>query len=260
MAFLPEQIERKYTLLLGLVWLVIVSAAFSYCHMHGWINPDMPDVPNGANIWLLSRWMFWPVILPVVFGLLAWFSKRGQSWVGLGASALVSAILAALYENGINNLMGFEEGFLGTFYYMVPITLGTYTLFVMTSLVYVRKQQGQLFTARDEEQTLVVNKGRTIVWLKASEVDWMQAARNYVDVHAGGQTYILRNTLSKMEKTLEGDRFIRIHRSYVVNKAAIEGINKNRDGSALVKMKDGSELPCGRAHREALSPVLSTAS
>ena len=130
----------------------------------------------------------------------------------------------------------------------------------MTSLVYVRKQQGQLFTARDEEQTLVVNKGRTIVWLKASEVDWMQAARNYVDVHAGGQTYILRNTLSKMEKTLEGDRFIRIHRSYVVNKAAIEGINKNRDGSALVKMKDGSELPCGRAHREALSPVLSTAS
>lgn len=243
-----------------LVWLGIVSAAYSYCHMHGWINPGLPDDPNAANIWLLSRWLFWPVLLPVAFSVMAIFSKRLNSAVGLMASALAALVLGAIYANLVNNKMGIEESLLETFYYMAPIILGAYTLFVAVSLAYVRRHSEKEEATAREEQTLVVNKGRTIVWLKVSEVDWMQSARNYIDVHAGGQTYILRNTLSKMEETLEGRMFARIHRSYMVNRASIDGIHKNRDGSALVKMKDGSELPCGRAHREALSPTFSTAS
>ncbi|MEX0297503.1 MAG: LytR/AlgR family response regulator transcription factor, partial [Kordiimonas sp.] len=172
----------------------------------------------------------------------------------------VSLVLGASHANVVNNAMGIEESFLGTFYYMVPIVLGTYVVFLAVSLLYVRRLPDVRDEQKRDEPTLVVNKGRTIVWLKESQVDWMQAARNYVEVHADGQTYILRNTLSKMEETLESKSFVRIHRSYLVNRDSIDGVNKNRDGSALVLMKDGSELPCGRAHREALAPVLSTAS
>lgn len=260
MSFLPAQYDRRYFLTMTLVWLAVVSAAYSYCHMHSWVYEYAEEVPNAADIWLLSRWMFWPFILPVAFVVLAYMSGREHAVAGLVLSALVAVFLGAVHANIVNNVMGIEESFWGTFYYMVPITLGTYTLYIATSLIYVRRYASGGTSLPREEQMLMVNKGRTIVRLKASEVDWMQSARNYIDVHAGGQAYILRNTLSKMEETLEGDRFVRIHRSYIVNRNAIDSLSKNRDGSATIKLKDGTELPCGRAHRDALSSSFSTAS
>ncbi len=251
MAFLPSQVDRRYILSLGLTWLAIVSAAFTYCHMHGWIYPSREYVENGANIWLLSRWMFWPFVLPAAFSVIAFFAGKEKPFAGLVLSIFIALFLGGSHAYIVNNVMGLEESFLGTFYYMVPIILGTYAIFLAVSLVYVRRLPDVRDVQKREEPTLVVNKGRTIVWLKESQVDWMQAARNYVDVHADGQTYILRNTLSKMEETLESQSFVRVHRSYIVNRKSIDGVNKNRDGSALVLMKDGSELPCGRAYRNA---------
>lgn len=259
MTFLPHKVDRPYLRTMVLMWLAVVGAAYTYCHAHMLVHDHAVVIPGAANVWLLSRWMFWPYILPIAFWLFHKAAQHIPSAAALAISALSALILAATHANLVNNVAGYEETFLSTFYYMMPIALGTYTLFVAASLLYVRKHPPIAVPDGREEQTIVVNKGRTIVWLKASEIDWMQSARNYIDVHSAGQTYILRNTLAKMAEELPEEQFVRIHRSYIVNRDAIEGINKNRDGSAQVTMKDGSELPCGRAHRDALAPAVSAA-
>lgn len=260
MNLLPRKISKAYLRVLLLTWLAVVAGAYTYCLAHTLVHEHASVIPEAANVWLLSRWLFWPYILPISFWVYAKLSTRLSITNSVVGSGIATLFLAATNANLVNNFAGIEEDFLSTFYYMMPIALGAYTLFVASSLLYVRNNPEPVEAEEPEELTIVVNKGRTIVWLKASEVEWMQSSRNYIDVHADGQIYILRKTLAKMAEELPADQFVRIHRSYIVNKQAIEGMNKNRDGSAVVLMKDGSELPCARGHKEALGMELAPAS
>ena len=87
--------------------------------------------------------------------------------------------------------------------------------------------------------------------LPTAEIEWVQACGNYVNLHRRGHDYPLRSTLGAIEKRLDA-RFVRVHRSYLVNLGQVDAIEPTEAGDARVRMKDGAAVPCSRTHLDAL--------
>jgi two-component system LytT family response regulator len=99
---------------------------------------------------------------------------------------------------------------------------------------------------------LVIKSGGRIVFLRVEEIDWIEAADNYVRVHAGREAHLMRETLQSLEKRLDPARFLRIHRSWVVNIERIRELQPIFHGDYVVKLVDGTELTLSRNYREKL--------
>lgn len=101
------------------------------------------------------------------------------------------------------------------------------------------------------ERFLVRKLGREFL-VAARDIEWLQAAGNYVNLHVAGRDYPLRSTMAGIEVQLDPARFARIHRSYIVNLDRIASIEPMDSGDARVHLVDGGQLPCSRSFREEL--------
>jgi two-component system LytT family response regulator len=95
-----------------------------------------------------------------------------------------------------------------------------------------------------------------VLFLKAEEVDWIAADDYYVKLHAGRKTHMLRETLSDLETRLDPEKFIRIHRSTIVNIERIKELHPHFNGEYLVILQDGTELKLSRSRREQVQAAL----
>jgi DNA-binding LytR/AlgR family response regulator len=97
-------------------------------------------------------------------------------------------------------------------------------------------------------------RGRTRVPL--SSVDWFEAQRDYIRVHAGDDVYIQRGTLADLEGKLDPETFLRIHRSAIVNLQAVRGLRRRAWSLCAVTLRTGAEVSVGRSHLAALKRTL----
>lgn len=103
---------------------------------------------------------------------------------------------------------------------------------------------------------LVVKSGGKVFFLKTDEVDWIEAAGNYVRLHAGGESHLLRETMSGIQKKLNPNQFIRIHRSTFVNIEQIKELQPWFHGEYVVILKEGTQLTLSRGYRNNLTDLL----
>ena len=99
---------------------------------------------------------------------------------------------------------------------------------------------------------LVVKSGGRVVFLRVEEIDGVEAADNYVRIHAGRESHLIRETLQSLEGRLNPEKFLRIHRSTLVNVDRIRELQPIFHGDYLVKLNDGTELTLSRSYREKL--------
>jgi len=105
-------------------------------------------------------------------------------------------------------------------------------------------------------ERLVVRSGGKILILRIADIDWIEAAANYVKLHVGGRVYLLRETMTHLERSLDPDRFVRIHRSTIVQIDRIKLLEPLFQGDYLVILQDGARLPTSRTYRENLQELL----
>jgi two-component system LytT family response regulator len=108
----------------------------------------------------------------------------------------------------------------------------------------------------DYARRLVVRDGGRVVILRTDDVDRIEAAANYVRVHAGGRTYLLRGTMARMEAMLDPAEFVRIHRSTIVRIDRIRVLEPLYQGDFLVVLESGARLPSSRGYRDNLQALL----
>lgn len=101
------------------------------------------------------------------------------------------------------------------------------------------------------ERFLVRKLGKEFL-IAAAEVEYLQASGNYVNLHLHSRDYPLRTTMAAIEPRMNPGKFIRVHRSYMVNLDFIKEIEPLDTGDARILMKDGSLIPCSRRYRSAL--------
>ena len=100
-------------------------------------------------------------------------------------------------------------------------------------------------------QLLIVDRGATHV-VRCADIEWLQAADNYVEVHLmGGQALLMRRTLESLLKDL-APAFVRTHRGAAVALACVQAVRPRGKGDAVVLLHSGAQVPCSRQHRAAL--------
>jgi two-component system LytT family response regulator len=105
-------------------------------------------------------------------------------------------------------------------------------------------------------ERLALKTAGRITFLKADEIDWIEAAGNYVRLHAGGEAHLLRETMSRLEGRLDAARFVRIHRSTIVQLDRIRELQPWFHGDYRVRLRDGTELTLSRGYRPKLQELL----
>jgi two-component system LytT family response regulator len=103
---------------------------------------------------------------------------------------------------------------------------------------------------------LAVPTGPRSVFVRTEEIDWIEAERNYIRLHVGGRTHLLRENLSRIESALDPAVFCRIHRSTIVNVDRIQAVESLFGGEYLVVLHDGTRLTSGRSYRGNLHALM----
>jgi two-component system LytT family response regulator len=95
----------------------------------------------------------------------------------------------------------------------------------------------------------VKSVGRTL-FVNAGSVDWLETAGNYVCLHAGKETHVVRETMNKLETQLDPAKFVRIHRSTMVRIEVIREVQPLFNGDRAVILHDGTRLTLSRSYRD----------
>jgi two-component system LytT family response regulator len=109
------------------------------------------------------------------------------------------------------------------------------------------------------QERLAIRSGGRIIFLKGTEIDWIQAEGNYVRLHAGKQSYLHRETMNVLHAKLDPRLFVRIHRSTIVSVEKIRELRPWPTGEYVVVMENGKELTLSRGYREQLPLLLGEA-
>jgi two-component system LytT family response regulator len=109
---------------------------------------------------------------------------------------------------------------------------------------------------RGHAQRLVINSTGRVVFIKVDEIDWLEASGNYVVIHAGREKLMMRDTLRALTERLDPARFVRVHRSAVVNIERLRELLPWSRGEQVAVLNDGTQLTIGRAFRERLLAVM----
>lgn len=107
-----------------------------------------------------------------------------------------------------------------------------------------------------EGDRLVIKSAGKVVFLKLDEIDWVEAAANYVHIHAGNEGYYMRETMNSFEARIDAARFIRIHRSTIVNLSKIKELQPCNNGEYIVVLRNGKELSLSRGFRDRIQNIL----
>ena len=112
----------------------------------------------------------------------------------------------------------------------------------------------ELRPAPQSDRLAVKSEGR-VVFVKIADVDWVEAADNYVSLHVGKDTHLLRETMTSIEQRLPREKFIRISRSTIVNMERIKELQPLFHGEYAVILRDGTKLTLSRSHRDKLQQL-----
>lgn len=124
---------------------------------------------------------------------------------------------------------------------------------------HLRSLVASLTAEQREKQRIVVKSSGRVFFVKVDDIDWIEAEGNYVRLHMGAQSHLLRETMKGMESVLDAGQFIRIHRSTIVNADRIRELQPLFHGEYAVILRDGTRLVASRGPDNRLKKLLAEA-
>jgi two-component system LytT family response regulator len=158
----------------------------------------------------------------------------------LGASVLPLVVFVTAYDEYA--LRAFDAAALD--YLVKPVQRPR----LRTAIARARERLGSAAAAPRADR-LLIDRGRHMDVLAVDEIDWIEAADNHVIVHVGKEAHRFRRTMEQTLERLPADRFVRAHRSSIVNLSRVRQVHDWFGGYLLV-LADGTKLPTGRQYRE----------
>jgi two-component system, LytTR family, response regulator len=110
--------------------------------------------------------------------------------------------------------------------------------------------------ASERRDRLVIKSSGRIYFIRTRDIDWCEASGNYVRLHVGPQTHLVRGTMGHIESQLDQAQFVRIHRSTIVNVDRIQELHSSFGGEYVVLLHDKTRLTLSRGYRDGLQAKL----
>ncbi|WP_202841900.1 LytTR family DNA-binding domain-containing protein [Luteimonas saliphila] len=253
-----------------------------------WIDLNRSQ-PGRVPLWEPAVWegssaILWAVLIPLIAGFTRRWPTHWDNWrqrLPLHVAASVAVSLAhVLGMVGLRVLAYRSQGVDYDFgpwprelFYEYLKDVRSYAGIVLIIELYrllLRRLQGEasFLAAPDDapavesverpDRFLVRKLGREFL-VAAGDIEWLQASGNYVNLRVRGHDYPLRSTIAGIEARLDPARFLRIHRSYMVNLDRLASIEPLDTGDARVHLDDGTVLPASRRYRAGLRERLGEA-
>ena len=106
------------------------------------------------------------------------------------------------------------------------------------------------------EARFVVRSASKMTLVRAADVEWIAGEGNYARLHSGGRRHLVRETLKSVEARLDPSKFVRVHRSAIVNVDCVAMLEPHVHGQYVLTMKDGSRITSSRTHSGKLRALL----
>jgi len=103
---------------------------------------------------------------------------------------------------------------------------------------------------------IAVKNAEQIVFIRISEIDWIEAADYYAALHVGSKSHLLRRSMSDLEQELDPNEFCRIHRSTIVNLDRVRSLESGEDDESILVLEDGTRLRMSHRYRKPLQERL----
>jgi len=126
----------------------------------------------------------------------------------------------------------------------------------LLALLEDREHKLDLPKARTYLSRLMVKLASRVVLLNVRDIDWIEADGNYAKLHVGKKAHLLREKMHDLEAQLDPQKFVRIHRSIIVNLDRIKEMHPHFNGDYIVVLNDGTQLKLSRSRRENLEARL----
>jgi DNA-binding LytR/AlgR family response regulator len=134
--------------------------------------------------------------------------------------------------------------------YQKDIKIYVVTVGIIAAYRYVRAARARAPAATVTTDRLVVQTGKGETIIRRDDIEYLEAARNYVTVSTGARDFLVRNTLARLEEQLAPGQIVRTHRSYLVNIDKIDEIRSTDTGSYEIHLKSGKTVPLSRGYRD----------
>lgn len=105
-------------------------------------------------------------------------------------------------------------------------------------------------------ERLSFKDGSKVVVLDADEIEWIDAAGDYMCIHAAGKTHIIRETMKALQQRLDPSRFQRVHRSAIVNVRKVKELHPHSNGEYFLILENGQELKLSRSYKDVVARFL----
>ncbi|HEY5807116.1 MAG TPA: LytTR family DNA-binding domain-containing protein, partial [Povalibacter sp.] len=118
------------------------------------------------------------------------------------------------------------------------------------------REQLESTTGQRYAEVLPIRDDNDTVRLNVSTIDWIDAAGDYMCVHAEGRTYVLRETMKSLAEILDPKIFQRVHRSTIVNVKRVRRLRPHTNGEYFLTLEDGQEIKLSRSYRDRVDQLL----
>jgi two-component system, LytTR family, response regulator len=147
-------------------------------------------------------------------------------------------------------LRAFEAGALD--YLLKPFDNARFELALNRAKARIRMGENRQPLPSPPLERIVVKSSGEICFLKASEIDWIEAADYYACLHVGGKNHLLRRSMAELEEDLDPNMFCRVHRSSIVNLERVQGLKVAEDGEYEILLGNGTRIRLSRRYRKHL--------
>jgi two-component system LytT family response regulator len=106
---------------------------------------------------------------------------------------------------------------------------------------------------------ILVRDSGTVTFQPVDAIDWIEAADYYAKLHVGDAVQLVRHTMNELEKQLDPRRFVRVHRSAIVNVLRVKEIRVDYQNHHVIVLRNGTRVPLSRSRKEPLEDILSRA-
>ena len=231
-----------------------------------WRVSHRPGAPTLLPIivWQLAVWFPWAGYYYAVrylvrrFGTYQDATTAGLLWHQFAAVLIATTHLIWFWQ--ISSSMSPFLGLPGTRY-------GVYAFFfifwflidlLLYWVVFTRPDTHDDTAGQTTTERFAVRKGRSRHLVRAADIRWVEAQGYYAALHTGNGCFLLRRSLTRLEEELDPERFVRVHRSTIVNVGEVRSLKTRDNGACSVVLADGAERSVSRAGRRRLKSALQT--
>ena len=260
-------------------WGVFLTCAALYCIVYNQLVLISPATFLSSFVWSLKEYAHWLVITPLLIAQLRRIHQsKGSHFIFHYAGLLTTTLSAALIARvGVDIFLNPQRDFIASAvdFFPTQISVLGFVVIIWELLLrrpierpskHTRSQQistqpvddfvvspaAEKLPSRQGDSVLVM-KGNGERLIKWDSVDFISAAGNYMELTCATEKYLLRVSMKQLEQSLPVGGFIRIHRSYIVNIAAIDRIIAQPAGNGAIALRNAHVLPLSKGYKQALN-------